>query len=154
MQENRRTGDMQPVAVSYSLIAKLIGRSTAEIPVATSAVDRILAAKFSPTEKIILISLCRRPPDLDVTAAELATDASVHRITVVKVLTRLRARGLLRRVARQRWAIEWTAMKGEAPCGPPANDWQAHNEICQAVGRFTPRGTRRNASTTNSPLPV
>jgi hypothetical protein len=109
----------------------------------SSSVDCILAAELSAVEKIILIALCRQPPDADVTAAELAAAASVHRVTVVKTLTALRARGLLRQLGPQRWAILWSALKGDSPPGKPAADWRDNDRMLRAVRRFTPRSKRR-----------
>lgn len=141
----RNAPRIESVAVGYSQIAKLIGHFGAEIPVGTSAIDRILAAELSAVEKIILIALCRRPPDADVTGTELAAAASVHRVTVVKTLTALRARGLLRQLGPQRWQVVWSVLKGDSPLGKPAADWRDNDRMLRAARQFTPRSTRRRA---------
>jgi hypothetical protein len=102
-----------------------------------SAVDRILSAELSAVEKLVLIVLCRQPPEADVTGNELARAASVHRVTVAKMLSKLRDRGLVRQVGRQRWVVVWSALKGNSPPGVPAPDWRDNDRTFRGVARFT-----------------
>lgn len=73
--------------------------------------DRILVTNLSAVEKILLIALSRRPPGADVTAATLARLASVHRVTAQKTLAELYDRGVIHKIAPQRWRIDWQAVE-------------------------------------------